>query len=487
MTFLEVRNLRILAGSTVLVQDASFRLDSSQSLTLLGETGSGKSLLAQAIMGNLPAGLDASGTIVVFGEESAAGEQAKRRHHWGHALALLPQEPWLALDPTMRVVSQVAEGYAKVKRLHGGSQAALKQTGEDLVSLGLAGAEHKLPGALSGGMAQRVAFAAVRAGGARLLIVDEPTKGLDAALRDSVVSMLQDVQARGGAVLTITHDVTVARLLQGHTAVMLDGVILEQGRAEQVMAHPRHDYTRRLLGAEPDAWLPRASPALGTPVLTARGLSKRFGRQQLFEDLDLEILAGERVAVTGLSGSGKTTLGAVLLGLVQPDSGSVSRRVDVPAWKFQKLYQDPVAAFAPRATLRRSLLDLVALHGLSWSDVEAWMERLRLRAALLDRRPDQVSSGELQRFALARVLLLQPVLLVADEPSSRLDPITQQETIDLLVENLAESGCSLVLITHDPAIARNVDVPCRGAPPSGFVHSLSRLVGSMEKLSSRSP
>ena len=138
MTFLEVRNLSISAGSTVVVRDVSFRLETSQSLTLLGETGSGKSLLAQAIMGNLPAGLYASGTIFVFGEESAAGEQAKRRHHWGHALALLPQEPWRALDPTMRVVSQIAEGYARVKRLSGGAPATLPK----LLIQGVAGRKH---------------------------------------------------------------------------------------------------------------------------------------------------------------------------------------------------------------------------------------------------------------------------------------------------------------------------------------------------------
>jgi peptide/nickel transport system ATP-binding protein len=456
MTFLEVRNLSIQAGATSVVLDASLRLEASQTYTLLGETGSGKSLLAQAVMGSLPAGLRSSGTITVFGETSEADEPAQRRRLWGHSLALLPQEPWLALDPTMRVLSQVTETYQKVSRAPDGVEGARSRAAADFRSLGLAGAERKLPGALSGGMAQRTAFAAVRAGGARLLIVDEPTKGLDAGLRDSVVAMLKQVAGSGGAVLTITHDIAAARLLGGTIGVMLEGEIVEQGPADQVLAKPRHDYTRRLLAADPQAWAPRTQPSPGGPVLTAAGLSKRFGKQQLFENLDIEVAHGERVAVIGPSGSGKTTLGGMLLGLVPPDSGSVSRQTDVPVWKYQKLYQDPIAAFAPRVTLRTSLRDLVSRHGLQWADVEKWMERTRLRASLLDRLPDQVSSGELQRIALVRVLLLKPVLLVADEPTSRLDPITQQETIDLLVEHLAESACSLVLITHDPAIARNV-------------------------------
>ena len=456
MTFLDVRNLSVQAGATTVVRDASLCLDASHTYTLLGETGSGKSLLAQAIMGNLPSGLSSSGSVAVFGEASVAAEPAKRRKLWGHSMALLPQEPWLALDPTMRVISQVAETYQKVGRSSGGVKGARQRAATDFLSLGLAGAERKLPGALSGGMAQRTAFAAVCAGGARLLIVDEPTKGLDAGLRDSVVSMLKQVAGTGGAVLVITHDVASARLLGGTIGVMLDGEIVEQGPADQILTYPKHDYTRKLLAADPQMWGLRPQRSLGEPVLTATGLSKRFGKQQLFENLDIEIASGERVAVTGPSGSGKTTLGSMLLGLVPHDSGSVSRRPKVPLWKYQKLYQDPIAAFPPRVTLRTSLCDLLSRHGLRWADVEKWMERTRLRASLLDRLPDQVSSGELQRIALVRMLLLQPVLLVADEPTSRLDPITQQETIDLLVECLADSACALVLVTHDAAIAGNI-------------------------------
>lgn len=146
----------------------------------------------------------------------------------------------------------------------------------------------------------------------------------------------------------------------------------------------------------------------------------------------------------------------MLLGLIAPDQGTVARRASTSPWKFQKLYQDPVASFAPRATLRRLLQDLVRLHGRDWSAVERLQRRMRLGADLLDRRPDQVSGGELQRFALVRVLLLDPVLVFADEPTSRLDPITQQETLELLVESTAERGCALLLVTHDHVIAEKL-------------------------------
>ncbi len=124
--------------------------------------------------------------------------------------------------------------------------------------------------------------------------------------------------------------------------------------------------------------------------------------------------------------------------------------------RFQKLYQDPPSAFAPRATMRRLLRDLVARHRLDWTRVKAMMVRLSLVGALLDRNAGQLSGGELQRFALIRALMLDPAVILADEPTSRLDPITQQETIDLLVEQTAAQGCALLLVTHDAAIARNV-------------------------------
>jgi peptide/nickel transport system ATP-binding protein len=305
-------------------------------------------------------------------------------------------------------------------------------------------------------MAQRTAFAAARAGGARILIADEPTKGLDASLRSSVVATLRTTFEGGGALLTITHDVSVAEALGGRLGVMLDGRIIEEGDAPSVLTRPRHDYTRRLVAADPARWPDRARPPVGDLVLTGHRLGKRFGSHQLFAGVDVEIRRGEAVAVTGPSGSGKTTLGNILLGLRRSDQGHVARAKGIDALKLQKLYQDPVASFPPHATLRRTMRDLVERHSLTWTGVETLLARLKLSHDLLDRRPDQVSGGELQRFALVRVLLMQPALLFADEPTSRLDPITQAETMDLLAQQCKDQGVALLLVTHDTRIAHNM-------------------------------
>ena len=447
---LAVRGLKVSAGHGPLVRDVSFAVERGQSFTILGETGSGKSLVSQTIMATLPGELDATGAVEIDGVTTEAGSDARRRL-WGGKLALLPQEPWLSLDPTMRVIDQVAEGFTRSPRREARARAR-----EALRPLGLSPAERAYPFMLSGGMAQRAAFAATGAAGASIILVDEPTKGLDAALKGEVVAVLQRVLASGRTLLTITHDVEVARALGGQVAVMLEGEIVEQGPAEAMLSAPAHPYTRRLLAAEPSAWPARAPPSLGEPVLTGTGLTKRYGGKTLFEGLDVVVRAGARLSVVGPSGSGKTTFGNVLLGLVRPDGGEVVRAAGVPATRFQKLYQDPPAAFPPRTSLRQAMADLVKRHRLDPAEIDRLMARLRLDPILLDRRPDQVSGGELQRFAMLRILMLSPAFIFADEPTSRLDPITQQETLDLLADHAAERNCALLLVTHDPAIARNL-------------------------------
>lgn len=187
-------------------------------------------------------------------------------------------------------------------------------------------------------------------------------------------------------------------------------------------------------------------------MLVASGLGKARGGKHLFSNIDLSVQPGEIIGVTGPSGSGKSSLGDILLGLLPPDAGYVSRAEGVVRHRYQKIYQDPPSAVAPRVTIRRTLTDLVALHGLKESAILPLMQRLRLNPSLLNRRRGEVSGGELQRFALLRVLLLDPVFLFADEPTSRLDPITQQETIALLVELAREKGCALLIVSHDTAL-----------------------------------
>lgn len=449
---LDVTDATVRSIAGVLVEPVSFRLSAGRALTILGESGSGKSLLAQAIVGILPDGVRATGTATIAGMATDLAVPTAHRKLWGRQVSILPQEPWLALDPTMRSDRQIAEGHRHIGGMP--PAAALAAARRALAGLGLPDAAAKLPGALSGGMAQRVAFAAARAGGAPILIADEPTKGLDVARRDEVIALLMQVVEAGGCVLTITHDLALARQMGGDIAVMVAGRIVEQGEADRIFANPEHAYTRRLVAADPVNWTrePRPEAARRQTILKARGLAKSRGGRLLFSGLDAEIRAGDVVGITGPSGAGKSSLGDILLDLLRPDAGTLERPQGIAHQRYQKLYQDPPSAFAPTIPLGVSLADLVRLHRIDSGRIAPLLERLRLPDALLARRPKEVSGGELQRLALLRALLLDPVFLFADEPTSRLDLITQEETIRLLVELAREQDCAVLLVSHDAAL-----------------------------------
>lgn len=429
-----------------LLEPLSLRLYQDQPVTILGQTGSGKSLLAQAIVGLLPAELSQQGQVEVFGK---IHEPRSLVSLWGKEMIMLPQEPWRALDPLMPAYKQVSEVY---ECLHGlDEETSFNRAISDLDKVGLKASALKRPGQLSGGMAQRLAVTAATAGGAKLVLADEPTKGLDVSRRDDIIQLLIE-SAKGGGLLTITHDIEVARQIGGDIIVMKEGKVVEQGTAEQILNQPQHPYTQSLIDADPRHWDEREKSAIEkTPVLEVEGLAIGRNGVALSNDITFTIHTGEVVGVVGDSGCGKSTLGDTLLGLLKPIEGSITKlNLNAKPYQWLKLFQDPPAAFTSSVTLGVLLDDLVKLHKIDRQKISPLMAKLKLAPALLARRSTEVSGGELQRFAILRALLLEPVFLFADEPTSRLDPIIAKEVTDLLVDLAKEQGCALLLVSHDP-------------------------------------
>lgn len=458
LTELQVRD----QAGNALVSNVTVHVPESKALVIVGETGSGKSLVAQAILGLLPPKLSASGTVRIGSRDPVSLAQgATLRLFWSKDVILLPQDAGTALDPVMRIGRQLANA----GRYHNASIA------EVLESVDLApNVAEAYPFALSGGMNQRVLVATSLLSSAPLVIADEPTKGLDKERVTQAIALMRSLMAAGRSLVVITHDMAVARGLDGTVAVMKEGRIIESGPANRILATPREAYTRDLIDADPAKWPSCPQHVAGDhPVLTAQGLSFAYrGGAPLFRAVDVHVARGGVLALVGPSGCGKTTLGNVLLGLQRPSAGSVmwdgiNPYLDPSGTqrlrrRYQKLHQDPATAFAPHRTIGRQLADLGKLIG--GFDPKAalppLLDRLRLNADLLKRYPVEISGGEVQRLALARVLLLDPHLIVADEPTSRLDPLVQKQTIRLLRQFVGERGLGLLLISHDRALVRAV-------------------------------
>lgn len=437
-------------SNLTLVEPISFKIETGQALTILGETGSGKSLLAQALMGALPEGLITEGTIYIDNTPTSP----KDIHAlWGKRLAMLAQEPTRSLDPTMNILEQTAEGYRFVANLD--KTTAHQKSQELLSTLGLGDYHDYYPHELSGGMAQRVAFCVASSGGATIVLADEPTKGLDDKNRQIVIDLLCRIVQNGGTLLTITHDIDVATALcqtdHSRLMVMKKGMLLEEGDGKTLIQSPQSDYAKKLISCAPSNWqMPIKSPITTDVQVSLDNIAIKRGKKTLFEGLNLQIHQGETIGIVGRSGIGKSSLGDVICGLLPPSQGKITWTTPPKRHHVLKLYQDPPSAFAPHLPLQVLLDDVINKHALDRSRIPYLLDKLSLNPALLSRTADNVSGGELQRIAILRCLLLNPVLLFADEVTSRLDPITQQETMDLLVEQCKENNCTLILVSHDP-------------------------------------
>ncbi|NGN43881.1 ABC transporter ATP-binding protein [Mesorhizobium sp. CGMCC 1.15528] len=425
---------------------------------LIGETGSGKSLVAQSILGLLPPDFQARGSVWIKGNRIALENEAALRAQWSTTMALVPQEPFRALDPTMRIRRQLMQVKGSDDRR---IDAALNEL--DLSpSVGKA-----YPFQLSGGMAQRTLFATALISDASLVVADEPTKGLDEARAAQSLAALRRLRAEGRSVLVITHDLHLARQLDGTTVVMKAGEVVEAAPAQELFANPRNAYSRDLFQADPSNWSNGTAHAKAQSKTVAELRDVSFGYRveaPLFENLSFTIDAGQVVAVTGPSGIGKTTLGDVLLGLHRATSGAVlwegidiaATRGTVPRLrrKYQKLHQDPASVFARHRTIGQHFVDLAdVIGGAKLKErLDQLLERMKLSARLMERSVNEISGGEAQRLALMRILMLDPLLIVADEPSSRVDPIVQRDVFELLGSLRDQQNVAIVLISHQPRV-----------------------------------
>lgn len=472
---------------TYAVENISFDLKRGQILCIIGESGSGKSVTANAIMGLLPKAIQvSSGAVHLDGMNIVGLSPDKLRSLRGRVVSMIFQDPLSALNPLMTVGAQIEE----VMAAHdvGTSQSRRSRAIDLLTEVGLPDPQlmyHQYPFRLSGGQRQRVMIAMALALEPAILIADEPTTALDVTTQAQILQLIRDIQRRKGmSVMFITHDFGVVAEIADYVVVMEKGHCVEQGGAEQVLKSPSHLYTRRLIAAVPhltgkDRILLEASDRASVLKVeclakTYRSGSALFGTQRIVPAVNgvtFDLTSGRTLGVVGESGSGKSSLGRLLIKLMQCDSGSiVFEGRDIAALsevefrplrpKIQMIFQDPFASLNPRSTVGRILTVGPVAHGMRYSEAaeraRELLSHVGLDAGAFDRYPHEFSGGQRQRIGIARALMFKPRLLIADEAVSALDVSIQAQILKLLDQIQRETGVSMIFITHDLRVASQI-------------------------------
>ena len=492
----QVDDLRVTfatdADPVVAVSGITLEARAGEVLAIVGESGSGKTVTANTLLGLLPETATLSGAVIIRGQ--AGGEtdvvhasHAQLRTMRGRDVAMVFQEPSTALNPVYTIGWQIAEGlraHEKLSRKQARSRAI-----DILRRVGIPDPEQRVdeyPHQFSGGQKQRIVIAMTLVLGAGLIIADEPTTALDVTVQAEILELLRACRDEFGAtIVLITHNMGVVADLADRVVVMYEGDIVEQAPVGELFAHPREEYTRKLLDAVPHVGRGKSAtqdaaasgPVAPPPdaVVVASGLHiaypGRFGRRGVVavKGVDFWIGQGEVLGLVGESGSGKTTIGRAMVGLTQVVDGSLmvlgtelrgssSRRLAKLRPDIGFVFQDPATSFNPLLTIAECIAEPLIAHGRASGPAAArgrvneLLDAVRLPAAYGDRFPHELSGGQRQRASLARALALGPKLLIADEPTSALDVSVQATVLQLFADLQRELGFTCLFISHDLAV-----------------------------------
>ena len=480
MEVLRVESLSLRYGEVPALHDLNFKLQAGQALALVGESGSGKSSCALAILGLQPAPAQVSGAIYWRGDDLLKRSEDELCSLRGQGIACVFQNPLSALNPLHRIQQQIGESLlVKDPTLAASTVHARVRT--ILTEVGLAEERFALsfPHELSGGQRQRALIALALVNNPELIILDEPTTALDKAVQGQIIELLQNLKReRQLTYLLISHDLSMVRQLADSVLVLKQGRCIEAGSIERVFDQPQHDYTQKLLRALPRMAAPVAADM--EAVLQARGLGVRYpqkrgilqsvqGYVEALQPLDLEIAAGETLALLGNSGAGKSTLANALLNL-QAHSGAVhfcGQRVSgrregamrALRKNMQMIFQDPNTSLNPRMRVQDLIGEALDLHyaeldpGRKRQRIVDALQQVDLDASAIERFPHQFSGGQKQRICIARALVLEPKFLILDEPTSALDKSIEENILKLLRDLQQRLQLAYLLITHDLNVA----------------------------------
>ncbi|MDH3619486.1 MAG: ABC transporter ATP-binding protein [Gammaproteobacteria bacterium] len=471
---LDVQGLTIRYGDDTVVDGVDLFIDRGESVGLVGESGSGKSQSALAILGLLPREAAVSGSIEFDGRQILGAGERELDALRARRIGMVFQDSMQALNPYLRIGVQMRQ----IPLSHGLAKKgdADARVIEMLAKVGLPDPHRQFrayPHELSGGMRQRVMLASALIAEPDLLIADEPTTALDVTVQAQILDLLEDIRDNT-ALLLITHDLGIVAGHCEHMIVLDKGRLVEQGQTTTLFAAPGHAHTETLLAAAPRVDRGDVPAAInGSTILSVSDVSVEYRDLRAVRDVSFAVREGETVAVVGESGSGKSSVVRAMLGLVPLSAGRVvyagetlegpvENRLKSHRRDLQLVFQDPVSALNPQMRVRSIVEEPLRVHERSLSAsareerVSEILEKVGLSKKYLQRFPHQLSGGQAQRVAIARSLILQPKVLVCDEAVAALDGSVRQQVLDMLREVQADTGLSIIFISHDLAVVRSI-------------------------------
>ncbi|UDF36074.1 UNVERIFIED_ORG: dipeptide ABC transporter ATP-binding protein [Shinella sp. XGS7] len=484
------------------VKGVSFDIPENSTVALVGESGSGKSVTAMSILNLLPSNAEREGKILFQGRDLLQTSLSELQGVRGREIACVFQDPMTSLNPVFTVADQIMEPL--IKHMGMSRRQALVRAEELLNQVGIREPEKRLsayPHELSGGQRQRVMIAMALANRPELLIADEPTTALDVTVQRQVMELMAKLKdTHKMSMLFISHDLGVVGEISDQVVVMRHGQIREKAPVAEIFKNPQDSYTKALLACRPsltenparlmvidDHIAGRAARAEGKAkdpnapvILEVRGLKKSFffkeglfGKKEFkaVKGVNFQLKKGYTLGVVGESGSGKTTMGLTLLRLHEPTGGEVLfegkdlLKMSGNDWqkmrrRIQVVFQNPYASLNPRFTIGQTLVEPMEIHGIGASHSErlatasAMLKKVGLEEKHYGRYPHMFSGGQRQRVAIARALMLNPRLLVLDEPVSALDLSVQAQVLNLLADLQDEFRLTYVFISHDLAVVK---------------------------------
>jgi len=462
-------------GSKKLVSNVNFNISKGEFVALIGESGSGKSLSALSTVGLLPSAIKASGKGKWLDLTYDLADHNSLKMFRGKEIGFIFQEPLVSLNPLHTIGKQIGECITTHTSI---SNVDLKDKVIALLKdVKLDDPERRFnhyPHQLSGGQRQRVMIAMALSNNPKLLIADEPTTALDVTIQKEILDLLHSLRASYDlSILFITHNLKIVKNLADRLYIMKDGKIIESGKTKVIFKRPTHIYTKDLI--EPKIKITKSKFNASKVLLSAENLSVKYkGPRSLFrssskdfyalDKVSLSIKFGETLGVVGESGSGKTSLALSILKLIDYQGDINLYLPEVVCRKKDKLknyrrnvqivFQDPFSSLSPRLSIRDIIGEGIISHRIfSKEQVEEKiglaLRRVDLDKATLERYPHEFSGGQRQRIAIARAIIMEPKLLILDEPTSSLDAAVQKQIIKLLIDLQKDLNLSYLFISHD--------------------------------------